>query len=127
MSVTAKASKDKEIYTRIDEFVLATLAVIKILPRNLINIEILKQLIRAVMSIGANAKEGQTAQTRKEFLRSFSISKKEAKETRYWLWILLNQNQQYDPKIEPLLRECDELVAIISSIILSTIRRNPKI
>jgi len=120
MSDENGSSKDKEIYTRIDRFVIATLSIIKLLPRNLINIEILKQLIRSVMSIGANAREGQTAQTRKEFARSFSICKREAKETRYWLWILLNQNPQYKHKINPLIKEYDELVAIISSIILST-------
>ena len=123
MQNESKSSSDKEIYTRIDKFVLATLSLIKNLPRNLINIEILKQLIRSVMSIGANAREGQTAQTRKEFTRCFSISKREAKETRYWLWILLSQNPSYKYKIEPLIKECDELVAIISSIILSTLKK----
>ena len=118
-----KTSKDKEIYTRIDRFVLATLSLIRSLPRNLVNIEILRQLIRSVTSIGANAREGQTAQTRKEFSRSFSICKREAKETRYWLWLLSNENPRLRSKLEVLIKECDELVAIISAIIISTNRK----
>jgi four helix bundle protein len=123
MSDGTKSSKDKEIYTRIDKFVLSVLSIVKILPRDIVNTVVLKQLIRSSTSIGANVREGQTAQTRKEFSHCFSISKREANETRYWLWILLNQNSSYKTKIEILIKECDELIAIISSIILSTNRK----
>lgn len=123
MSDGNKTSKDKEIYTRIDKFVLATLSLVRSLPRNLVNIEIFKQLIRSATSIGANAREGQTAQTRKEFSRGFSICKREAKETRYWLWLLLNENPRFKSELGVLIKECDELVAILSAIIISTNRK----
>ena len=124
MSDENRSSKDKEIYTRIDRFVIATLSIIKLLPRNLINIEILKQLIRSVMSIGANAREGQTAQTRKEFARSFSICKREAKESQYWLFLLVEINPSFRRVLEKLVIECDELTAIISAIISSTLKKS---
>jgi four helix bundle protein len=117
--------KEKDIYKRIDKFALQSLFVIKKIPLNLINREILKQLIRSITSIGANAREAQASQTKKEFIRCFSISKREAKESQYWLFLLTEINPDFKAILEELAKECDELIAIISTIISSS-KKNVK-
>lgn len=114
------AHQDKEIYSRIDKFVLQGLIIIKEIPQDLIKREILKQLIRSMTSIGANAREAQGSQTKKEFIRCMSISKREAKETQYWLFLLSELNITNKSGIDKLRRECDELTAILSAIISSS-------
>lgn len=112
--------KQKEIYGRIDKFVLETLFLAKRIRKDLINLEILKQLIRSVTSIGANAREAQAAQSKKEFIYRFSISKKESKESWYWLVLLSKLDPSLKLKIDPLIKEADQLTAIISAIVKSS-------
>ena len=117
--------KEKDIYRRIDKFVLQSLLIIRKIPRDLVVIEILKQTIRSITSIGANAREAQASQTKKEFIRCFSISKREAKESQYWLFLLSETATSFKVNLEKLQNECDELIAIISAIISSS-KRNLK-
>ena len=91
-------------------------------PRNLANNEIAKQLIRSAGSVGANYIEANEALGRKDFLMRVKISRKEAKESCYWIKLLtvpasLASNQ------EAMLQEGMELVKILSSIIEKS---NPK-
>ena len=58
---------------------------IKLLPKNLTNIEIGKQLIRSAGSVGANYIEANEALSKKDFLMRIKICRKEAKESHYWL------------------------------------------
>ena len=48
-----------------------------------------KQLLRSGTSIGANVNEAQAAQSTKDFIAKLSISSKEARETKYWLDLLI--------------------------------------
>lgn len=105
---------------RIDKFVLSVIVITKLIPRNLENIEILKQLIRSVCSIGANANEADGTLTKKEFLHVFSIARREAKETKYWLVLLSKLNPKLETQILPLIRETNELVLILSKIIFNS-------
>lgn len=57
---------------------------------------------------------------KKEFIRCFSISKRESKETGYWLNLITKLNDQFSGKISVLIKESNELTAIISKIIIST-------
>ena len=47
-----------------------------------------KQLLRSGTSVGANIEEGQAAQSRADFVSKYSIARKEARETHYWLRLL---------------------------------------
>ena len=55
-----------------------------------------KQLLRSGTSIGANVREGQYAQSKKDFISKMSIALKEAGETGYWLGILHSVNYLND-------------------------------
>ncbi len=78
------------------------------------------QLLRAGTSIGANVEEAQAAQSRPDFLTKLFIACKEARETLYWLRILIATNIIPEPKLTLLKEEADELVAILTTIIKNT-------
>jgi four helix bundle protein len=62
-----------------------------------------KQLLRSGTSVGANVREAQSAQSDKNFLHKLEIALKEARETQYWLEILIESDLIDKPKFEPLL------------------------
>lgn len=119
----AKSPRAIDIYSRIDNFVLEVIKFTRIVPKILENIEILKQLVRSVCSIGANANEADGTLTHKEFLHVFSIARREAKETKYWLILLSKLNPSLESKLSPIINEAQELVLILSKII-SNSRKN---
>ena len=86
------------------------------LPKNIVNIELIKQLVKAGTSIGANYREANGAESKKDFTHKIRISLKEAKETRYWLELVTEANMEFKKRIELLLQESLELIKIFSSI-----------
>jgi len=58
---------------------------VKKLPRTVANLETGKQLVRSAGSVGANYIEANESLSKKDFRMRIKISKKEAKESRYWL------------------------------------------
>lgn len=78
--------------------------------------ELASQLFRSGTSIGANVEEAQAAQSKKDFISKLSISAKEARETRYWLK-LLNDTEITQINVEPLLKEVNEIINILTKII----------
>ena len=89
---------------------------VKGLPKNLSNIEYAQQLIRASGSVGANYIEAEEALSRKDFLMRIKISRKEAKESRYWLE-LTEAHQAQDGERRSLIQEAIELTKIFGSIV----------
>jgi four helix bundle protein len=74
-----------------------------------------KQLLRSGTSIGANVREAQSAQSDKDFLHKLEIALKEARETQYWLEILLESETVKEQKFSLLLKEANEIGKILVS------------
>ena len=72
-----------------------------------------RQLLRSGTSIGANVHEAQSAQSDKDFINKLEIALKEARETEYWLEILLKSELVTESKFKPLLDECQQIVRIL--------------
>jgi four helix bundle protein len=89
---------------------------VKNLPKTLGNIEDGKQLIKASGSVGANYIEAEEALSRKDFVMRIKISRKEAKESRYWLELTESKEEQINEK-QALIKEATELTKIFGSII----------
>ncbi len=91
---------------------------VKLLPRSIANLEDGKQVIRSSGSIGANYIEANEALGKKDFVLRTRISRKEAKETRFWLELIDTTGNSDLEKIQrKLLGEVTELLKILSSII----------
>jgi len=89
---------------------------IKLLPKNLTNFEIGKQLFRSAGSVGANYIEANEALSKKDFLMRIKISRKEAKESSYWLKLSDIPKTQLKMK-EDLIQESIELTKIFGAIV----------
>ena len=57
----------------------------KKIPKTVINIPIISQLVRAGTSVGSNYCEADCAESRKDFEHKLGICKKESKESKHWL------------------------------------------
>jgi len=75
-----------------------------------------KQLLRSATSIGANVEEADSAQSHRDFIAKMSISLKEAKETRYWIRLLLES--KYLVK-DDILADCEAIIKILTKILLT--------
>ncbi len=85
-----------------------------------------KQYLRAASSIGANIEEAQAGESRADFVHKLGIARKEARESVYWLRVLAESNLVPRRRIQLLTRETEELLNVITSIILQT-RRNTEV
>jgi len=87
------------------------------LPKNTINNTLINQIIRSATSIGANYIEANESLSRKDFKYRLKISRKESKETIYWLKLINVANKSVNSEIIQLIEEAIELKKILSSII----------
>jgi len=91
---------------------------IKSLPKTVANVEDVKQIIRASGSVGANYIEANEALSKKDFLMRIKISRKEAKESAYWLRLILETNDlRNSNEGQRLMQEANELKMIFSAIV----------
>ncbi len=74
------------------------------------------QLIRSATSIGANVREAQSAQSDKDFLHKMEISLKEARESEYWLIVLVKSGVIHQEKVKSLRQENDIIIRILVTI-----------
>lgn len=110
----------KDIHERIYQFVLRVLKLLELLPKTPINLNIIDQCSRAVTSVGANDQEADACQSKRDFLAKYGIAKKELKETNYWLRLISDINPRFKPRMKDLIKEGQEILLIVSSIIVNT-------
>jgi len=84
------------------------------------------QLLRSGTSIGANTEEAQAGQSKADFIAKMSIARKESRETFYWLKLLKATNIVENDMIEEIIKESDELVRILTSIVKTAQKNNAK-
>ncbi len=78
------------------------------------------QLFRAGTSIGANIEESRSAQSEKDFISKQSIALKEARETKYWLRLLIKSEIMTEKQVSNLIDECEQITRIIAKSIVTT-------
>jgi four helix bundle protein len=112
-------NKDRshDLEERTLKFAKATINLCKKLARDVINVKLIGQLIRASGSVGANYREANEALSKKDFLHRMKITRKECKESSYWLELLREANPQTTSEIDILFIESKELRNIFTSII----------
>lgn len=88
------------------------------LPKTLANTEDCKQLVRASGSVGANYIEANEALSKKDFIVRIKISRKEAKESRYWLKLVdTGDNTKLEEERNKHIHESTELMNIFGAIL----------
>ncbi len=84
-----------------------------------------RQLLRSGTSIGANVEEAQSGQSRADFVSKMQIACKEARESHYWLRLLVATDLVPADRLKPLSQESNELIAILTTIIKNTKENTP--
>jgi len=113
-----KPNNKYDLEERTYKFALAIAFLCKKFPTNIPNVEYARQLIRASGSVGANYIEANEALSKKDFMMRVKICRKEAKESVYWLKLLMGTNSEnLKSEIAVLMNEGIELKKIFSSIL----------
>ena len=84
--------------------------------------ELSRQLLKAGTSVGANTEEAQAAQSKPDFISKNSIALKEARETHYWLRLLIAAKVMPEKRIVGLRDEAEEIKLILGAIVVSAKR-----
>jgi len=83
-----------------------------------------KQILRSGTSIGANIEESIGGQSDKDFLTKVTIAYKEARETVYWLKLLLATDYLNKEQANSLLKDAQEICKILGKIQITVKNRN---
>jgi four helix bundle protein len=98
---------------RTKAFALRVIKVTESLPATRAADVIGKQLLRSATSVGANYRASRRARSRADFVNKLGIVEEEADESAYWLELLVESGVVPQDKLVELMRECDEITAII--------------
>lgn len=105
-----------ELEERTRRFAVEIIRAVRTFPRAIDGWEVGRQLLRAATSIGANNREANRAESKDDFVHKIGVAEKEASETGYWLEICSDSGIGAPAKIDPLLAESVELLAILTTI-----------
>ena len=117
--------KKYNLQNRTQEFGKNIIRLCKSVKFNSITSKIIDQLVRSGTSVGANYMEAVNGSSKKDFKNKIFICKKEAQETRYWL-SMLKECEDNLKQIDNLIQECYELNLIFQKSI-NTIEENLKL
>lgn len=74
------------------------------------------QLLRCATSVGANVEESTAAVSKRDFINKMAIASKEARETRYWLRLIM-EAKLIEIDIEPYLMKLNHIIHILTKIV----------
>lgn len=111
-------AKVYDLEERTYQFALDVRLFVRMIPKTVANIEDGKQVIKSSGSVGANYIEANEKVGDKDFRFRLKIARKEAKESIYWLRLILNSNERVDgEENKRLIKEALELRNILSAIL----------
>src|SRR5436305_13173915 len=110
--------KQYDLEERTFQFAKRVRAFVKKLPRTVGNIEDAKQSVKSSGSVGANYIEANEALSKKDFVMRIKISRKESKESRYWLRLIdTGEDERLAAECQDMIREATELMKIFGAIL----------
>ena len=112
-----------DLKMRTKQFGLRVIRLVETLPKNRTADVLGRQLLRSATSVGANYRAACRGRSAAEFQAKLGIVEEEADESAYWIEMLTDAGFVKPSLVEPLLREANEITAIIVSSI-KTSRRN---
>jgi four helix bundle protein len=118
-SVIREEPGEKRVYDleeRTARFGEAIIDFAKTIPQSAVTNRIISQLIGAGTSVGANYLEADDAVSKKEFLKNIGTCRKEARETKYFLRMIVRAVPELKPEARKLWTEARELNLIFSKI-----------
>jgi four helix bundle protein len=106
---------ERELKGRTKKFSLRIIKLVGSLPRSVEGRAIGNQLIRAGTSVGANYRAACRGRSKPEFVAKLGIVEEEADESAFWMELIVESGLMKKELVEPLLREANEIVAIMAA------------
>lgn len=111
-----QSTKHYNLEDRTLDFSKRLIKFLQTIPKNTINNNLINQLSRSGTSVGANYREANETETKKDFGFRIRICRKEAKETIYWLELIEEVNPPFVKEIAVFRQEALEFVKIFAAI-----------
>jgi len=121
-----KKSKEEnlvDLKTRTRDFAIRVIKLYSALPKSTVAQVIGKQLLRSGTSVGAHYREGLRARPNAEFISKLEGSLQELEESKYWMEIIVEANIIPAKRMDELMREADELIAVIITCVKNAKKR----
>src|SRR4051812_38754945 len=109
--------KADDLRKRTKEYALRVIRLYRKLPHKTESEVIGKQLLRSGTSVGAQFREAYRAKSRADFISKMTGAIQELDESDYWIDLLIEAEIVSREKLEPLLKETNELIAIFTTIV----------
>lgn len=119
LSIVREEPNEKRVYDleeRTARFGEAVIDLARMVPQDALTSRIISQLVAAGTSVGANYVEADDAVSKKEFLKNIGTCKKEARETKHHLRMIVRAVPELKPEARKLWLEAKELHLIFSKI-----------
>jgi four helix bundle protein len=116
---------EDELKQRTKQFALRVIKLVEAIPNTTTGRTIGNQLLRSGMSVGANYRAACRGKSKADFIAKAGISLEEADESLYWMELLQEAGIIPSERLNNLMKETDELVAIFTSSI-KTARANSR-
>src|SRR5262245_2147 len=92
-------------------------------PRTARGLHLSRQLLRCATSAAPNYGEAQSAESRPDFVHKMRICLKELREAQVWLRLVQRLELCDSSRVDRLLDECSQLVAIFTASVITADRR----
>lgn len=104
-----------ELKRRTKKFGLDVIKLIDSLPSTQTGRVIGNQLLRSSLSVGTNYRAACRGRSKADFISKIGITIEEADESQHWLEMLTDAGLVAQEKIQPLAKEANELIAILTA------------
>jgi len=113
----AQKYKGQDICDRTRAYSLRVIKLFRVIEQDGVGRVIGKQLLRSGTSIGANVAEAQSGQSQADFVHKLNLALKEARESEYWLRLIVDAELVPADRMESILAETEEITKILYTII----------
>ena len=114
---------EDDLKARTKRFALRVMALVEALPKTVSGRAIGNQLVRAGTGVGSNYRACCRGRSRAEFIAKIGVVEEEADESAFWMELIIEGSLLPAAKVGPLLKDANELVAIMASSRISAARR----
>ena len=118
------AYSPEDFQKRTKSFAIRVIRLVRSLPQGSAANVIGKQLLRSGTSVGANYRAACRARSSKEFRSKLGIVEEEADESAYWIELLIETELVRRELVEDLLKEANEIAAMVVSSITTSRQKN---
>ena len=112
----------QDLKDRTKQFALRVMRLVDLLPDTPKGRAIASQLVRSGTSVAANYRAACRGRSHAEFISKIGVAEEEADETVLWLDLIIEDKILPEQKIAPLLKEANELTAIMAASFISASR-----